>query len=464
MAYIRSRGRQLVLVHGQRSASTGQVDQRVLFIFFSQTEAKDALGDTEEGMDASFRLLLEDQYPQIRFDWKKIRRQVEHSLGKLPPIYTGHVADQRAEFRKDLGAFVRRLALTDPGESSTAASIIREHWMELEYLVDRVQWSIKFAQDPKLAHWKDDQSHWRFGELGNEVPPDVEEHAAGYYERRELDRAEAIFRLLVESFDRYAEGYNYLGLIALERGRIKEAITWFEKTVQVGRNLFPKRLGRSQYWTKLETRPYMRGLSNLAYAQVAAGRAEEALATADRLQMECGDEFRASSHRAAIFLMTGQWANAAQEGKTLRDTHPSEGFLAAFAYSELGRWEEALASFLYAALNHPNAVGLLIGGLAKQPTNFEEQEDQDLARSLRRSFGTYFSRQSAASRRFFQKCHRHSKIRALLMEVTAAKALRREKHPREDRQPFARMHELQSYSFARHEARKLLPFLRGERG
>ncbi len=464
MPYIRSRGRQLVLVHGQRSPSTGQVDQRALFIFFSQSEAKEALGDSREGMGGSFRLLLEDQYPQIRFDWKKIRRQVEGSLGRLPPAYTGHAEDRRAEFRKDLGVFVRRLALTDPGESPTAATIVREHWMELEYLADRIQTSVKFAQDPKLVHGKDDRSHWRFAELGNEVPPHVEEHAAGYYERRELDRAEAIFRLLVESFDRYAEGYNYLGLIALERGRLKEAISWFEKTVQVGRNLFPKRLGRSQYWMRLETRPYMRGLSNLAYALVAAGRTEEALAIAGRLQGECGDEFRASSHRAVIFLTTGRWENAAEEAKTLRESHPSEGFLAGFAYSELGRWEEALSSFLYGALNHPGAVGLLIAGSARQPTSFDEQEDQDLARGLRRSFGTYFSCQSPASKRFFGKCLRHPKIRALLKEIKAAKALRREKHPAGDRQPFERMREMQTYSFAREEARMLLPLLGAGRG
>lgn len=34
--------------------------------------------------------------------------------------------------------------------------------------------------------------------------------------------AEAIFQLLVSAFDDYAEGYNYLGLIALEQRQYKK--------------------------------------------------------------------------------------------------------------------------------------------------------------------------------------------------------------------------------------------------
>ncbi len=456
MPYLRKRGRQLVLVHGQRSPSGGQVEQRVLFVFFSQAEAKDALGDGEAGMDAGFRILLEEQYPQIRFDWKKIRRQIASSLGGLPPEYEGHEVDRRAGFRKDLGAFVRRLVLTDPRESPAAATILREHWMELEYVVDHIQGHLKLAQHPKLTHWKDRGSRWRFAELGSEVPSDAEEQAAGYFERGEFDRAETVFKLLVENFDRYAEGYNYLGLIALRRGRLKEAVLWFEKTVQVGRNLFPARLGRSHYWTKLETRPYMRGLSNLAYALGAVGRQKEALEICDRLEGECGDEFRASSHRAALFLGMGKWSEAAEQAEPLVELHPSESFVAAFAYSEMKRWEEALASFLHGALNHPDAAPLLAGRPPKNPTNYHEQEDQAVGRNLRTGLSGYFSRQSPASRGFFRRTIEHARIRALIAEIKAVKAKRRKAHRSGDRKPYARLQEMHSVAFARARAAELV--------
>lgn len=69
--------------------------------------------------------------------------------------------------------------------------------------------------------------------------------------------AEAIFQLLVSAFDDYAEGYNYLGLIALEQRQYKKAVEHFEKTVTVGRNLFPRRLPKKDYWLDHSTRPFM---------------------------------------------------------------------------------------------------------------------------------------------------------------------------------------------------------------
>ena len=85
---------------------------------------------------------------------------------------------------------------------------------------------------------------------------DIEEGAAGFYKRGEYDRAAAAFRLLVECFDRYSEGYNYLGLIALDQGQLEEATRYFEKTAEVGRRLFPKRMPKKRFWTELSTRPY----------------------------------------------------------------------------------------------------------------------------------------------------------------------------------------------------------------
>jgi hypothetical protein len=110
---------------------------------------------------------------------------------------------------------------------------------------------------------------------------DVEELAAGLWEKRDLDRAEAAFRLMVDCFEGYAEGHNYLGLIALERDGLDEAIDRFRRTAELGRRLFPRRIARADYWRDIETQPYMRGLRN-SLALNRAGRWEEALAVCDR--------------------------------------------------------------------------------------------------------------------------------------------------------------------------------------
>jgi tetratricopeptide (TPR) repeat protein len=113
---------------------------------------------------------------------------------------------------------------------------------------------------------------WRFALQGRRVPPDTEEQAAGFYERGEYEKADAIFRLLIDCFPSYAEGHNYLGLIAYEQRHLEQAIEHFEKTAELGRKLFPARIGKKRFWSDHSTRPYMRGLRNLTLALNGAAR------------------------------------------------------------------------------------------------------------------------------------------------------------------------------------------------
>ncbi|MFB3906364.1 MAG: tetratricopeptide repeat protein [Acidobacteriota bacterium] len=143
--------------------------------------------------------------------------------------------------------------------------------------------------DQEESEWnRDNQFCWRFSLRGSDVPPDAEEFLESYYEKRNYRKAEAGFRLLTECFDRYAEGYNYLGLIALDEGRLDDAVRLFQQTVEGGRRLFPKRISKKRYWSDLATRPYIRGLRNLTLTLNRVGRFQEALELCDRLERECG--------------------------------------------------------------------------------------------------------------------------------------------------------------------------------
>jgi len=109
-----------------------------------------------------------------------------------------------------------------------------------------------------------------------------------------------LFKLLTECFKNYAEGYNYLGLIALERKLNEEAISYFEEGMVLGRNLFPKKMSRKHYWVNHSTRPYMRSMMNMIHVLNRLDRYDEALSLCDRLETECGDDVSADSYRAAI--------------------------------------------------------------------------------------------------------------------------------------------------------------------
>lgn len=100
----------------------------------------------------------------------------------------------------------------------------------------------------------------------------------------------------------------------------------------LGRQLFPVRISKKRYWSDHITRPYMRGLRNLALTLNQASRFHEALAICARLEQECGDEFTAASYRADIYLNTRKWQQAADcARRSGGDLDPSAGFTEAFA-------------------------------------------------------------------------------------------------------------------------------------
>ena len=88
MAYVRRRGNQLAIVHGEREPNTGTVGQRILFALYSRAEALEVLGRGSKGGVDRFRRLLEEQYPGLRFNWKRIRRSIEEHLAALPDHYS----------------------------------------------------------------------------------------------------------------------------------------------------------------------------------------------------------------------------------------------------------------------------------------------------------------------------------------------------------------------------------------
>ncbi len=457
MAYVRRRGNQLAIVAGEREIETGNVQQRILFTLYSKAEALEALGRRQNGGGERFRLLIERQHPEIRFNWKKICHAIEQNLDALPDLYEYRSERLRSRFRNDLCAFTRSLILAEPYDLIPSARLIQEHRHELEYLRDLISWRLEHC-DQKETEWNTDNPfYWRFSLQGREVPSDIEEHASELYRHGEYERAEAIFQLLVECFDRYAEGYNYLGLISLELGRLDEAIKRFERTIELGRRLFPARIKKDRYWSDLSTRPYMRGLRNLALALNQAGRFDPALSICDKLESECGDEWTSTWHRATVYLNTRRWREAADAAEKFMGTQADAGFVTAFALFELGEVESALSDFIYASLNHPRAARMLAGGRKRPvaPASYDEVEDHNAGVSLLRGLHAYLNGRSHTAQRFFRGIMNDPRVGELLDEVVAVVRRRHEQHPTGKREAFDRMQLMHSREFAIAEARKL---------
>lgn len=452
MAYVRQRGNQLAIVHGERDPVSKKVGQRVLFTLYSKAEAREALGQGGPQGAERFQRLLENEYPELKFNWADIRSAINEGLAVLPDTYEYRAERLSANFRKDLGAFTRQLILADPQHLFSAAQLIQEHRLELEYLQHLISWRLKLCNQKETEWNRDNPFYWRSVFRGPDVPPEAEEYAAGFYERGEYERAQAVFHLLIDCFEGYAEGYNYLGLIALAQEHLAEASMYFEKTIELGRRLFPGRLAKKHYWTNLSTRPFMRGLRNLSLTLLRAGRYDEALVLCTRLEEECGDKLTATWHRAAIYLNTKKWRQAADVTLLLHRLHPEMSLLAGFALLELGSTADAAALYLHGALNHPQAAGMLLEKKTTPPKNAAEVADHNTGVSLLQILHGYLTQQRSSARRFFQDLLSTPGVASLLKEMEIVVRKQGELHTTSEQTTFDRMMQMRTPEFARQEA------------
>ncbi len=423
MPYIRERGNHLAIVHGARHPTTGKVEQRVLLTLHSKTEALAALGRTGKGEDGRrLRALLEHRYPTIRFDWNELERGLTDMMDRLPDLARSR--DERAfgDFRENLLGFARQLALADPQDLESARALLVAHREELAWLADLIRWRLELLDRTKENEWTRDPFGWRLALQAQDVPHETEEMATNLYEKGEFDRAQKVFALLVDAFPTYADGWNYLGLIALRRGDLPVAVEHFEKTIRIGRTLFPKKIAKKSYWSLLETRPYMRGLRNLALALIREGRYDEAIASAKRLETECGDTPMASAVRNLVHMNRCEWG-AVIETLSEAPADAGDALMVALASFELGRLDVARTSFIRASLVGPRTVAIVLGYKSPAPKSFDEAEDHNAGVDLRASLDGFLRRQSAKSKRFARDVFDSPLLRASREEVATLERL-----------------------------------------
>lgn len=449
MAYVRKKGNQVAIVHGERDRETGEVVQKTLFTFFSKAEAYRALGRGSKDQSHYFQNLLQDEHPAIRFDWKAINKGIVDNIDALPDL--AEYREQRlvANFKAGLHAFSRELVQVDPQSLFPSAKLLFDHKQQLEFLRDVIDMKISLINMEEHEFNGDNEFYWRQSMQGWGINSDVEEMASELYQSGDHSAAIAAFTLLTESFPNYAEGHNYLGLIHLDRGDFDTAIEHFGTTIRLGRKMFPKRIQKEMYWTDHKTRPYIRGLRNLVLALTRNGSFEEALSICNTLENECNDEITATCHRAAIFLNTKKWREAEENAVRMLQISPMEAVIAAFAQFEQGKIFEARKNFLFAAFNNPLGIEILVSGRARTPKGFLEAEDYNAGVELRTTIARYVSGRSTKSKAFFSALIAQPEIRKLKDEAEKCVGNHSKlKDPAKHRANFDRWHVLKTMPFA----------------
>ena len=449
MAYVRTKGNQLAIVHGERDEGTGTVVQKTLFTFFSKAEAYRAIGRGSKDQSHYFKNLLQEEHPAIRFDWKAITKGIIDNIDSLPDLAEYREQRLTVNFKNGLHSFCREIVRADPQWLAPSAKLIQEHKKQLEFLREVIDLKLNYITATEHEFSSDNEFYWRQSMRGWGISSDVEELASDLYRSGNLEEATGAFTLLTESFPDYAEGHNYLGLIHLDRGNLDASIAHFRKTIQLGRKMFPKRIQKEMYWADLKTRPYIRGLRNLILALTRIKLFEEALTACDTLENECNDEITAACHRAAIFLNTKRWSEAEENAKRMLKISPMEATIAAFAQFEQGNLLDARKHFLFAALNNPLGIEILLNGRSRKPKGFLESEDYNCGVELRATIERYLSGRPAKSKTFFSAILAHPEVRKLKDEVSeCALNHSRFKDQAKHRANFDRWHDLKKIHFA----------------
>lgn len=456
MAFVRRHGNQLAIVHGIRDPETGKVGQHALFNFYTRKEATEAL--SEQG-GTLLRALVQNRYAGVRLDWPGIFEALRADLDFLPDKAPGAASHGHGRFHRDMLAFARQVVLTSPADLSSAGEIIEAHRLELGFLMDLVGRRLEAAgrrQESDLP----DPFGWRYRLHPSEVPPDVEEFAEGLYEEGEDREAIAAFTLLTEAFDNYAEGHNYLGLIALRAGRLDDAVAAFTKTTEVGRRLFPKRIRKDQWWSDLDTRPYIRGLCNLAIALNRAGRFDDAMDVTLRLERECGMVERAVALRGPIYLNQGRPGLASESGRRLERVFPSEGLVVAFGEYQMGHREKALRALFHAAMSFPFSARLVTGTKCPRPKDWLEARDYNGGVDLLRDLDHYLRSRGRKARTFLRRIMGTPEMASFLDELLDARRKQEAERSTGGRAGFDREHEMKSDAFADHNSAWLADLMR----
>jgi tetratricopeptide (TPR) repeat protein len=459
MAYVRRRGNQLAIVHGVRDRETREVRQEILLTLYSKAEARAALGEDAGDSAHLLEQLLANRHPELRLDWKRLRKQIKAELAVLPDTYDHDDVRRVNRFRGDLVAFARQLMITDPQWLLPANRLIQEHRGELQYITDLIAWRLKIGPQEAGDFNQDNPFYWRYALPGRRLPPDVFEHAIDLFQRGDLERAEVAFRLATECFPDDSIGWRYFGVIALKRGDVESAIRRLQKAIDLARRRLPKRLPSRRAANHDDWRDHERGLAGLVTALSRAGRHDEARETCERLRRDGADAPTVGYLLAFVHLQAGRWKLALDAAEPLRRIWPCMSFVAGFAAAELHEPDQARESLIHAALSRPRTAAILAGEKVRPKPEGWEVADHNECVDLLDELGTYVRpgsrRRPAAGPLELRDLLRIPRVAARVEQVRNAARAHHEDRRAGPSDAFRLLTEMTTLAYARTEAARL---------
>jgi len=384
MAYVRTKGNQVLLVHGVRNPDSGAVEQQTLFTFYTKAEIAAALGEHQK----LFRGLLDMEHQGLRLDWTTIDQGLREHIGDVPDDAPSRRNTVAVEFRCALVELTRVAWELDAYNSKGAWQVVQDNRGAISLIIEQLKrlQSAKAPDDHEFS--RDSPSLWRQAARARSIPLAGWEQLDDLWDHCKYAEAESLAGLLAEAFPMFADGRNYLGLAAAERGDLQAALAHFKEAEAVGRKQFPRRIAKSRYWSDHDTRPFLRAIMHQVSIHNQLGQFHEALASCDRLARDYGQDMTANALSVPVLLNDRQWHEARRRAEGLSEIYPENNLLAALAALELRDTAQARERFIRSALQLPATTALLLG-VRLHKGMVEDARDHNGGVALLRETGPY---------------------------------------------------------------------------
>lgn len=264
MPFVRRKRGQVLVVHNRRLA-TGGSEQVVLQAFASPAELSRVL------QGAAWTAWREDmgwRHPDYTWKWAQLRQRLVAQLRdweaeETPSGGLRRRAEVVSRLAEHLVTNLRGVTLASPADRALI-ELARRPLAGLKTELERLLGATPGLARPGALDEED------MDELGDEADQVFEDGMERWWagDRRGACR---LYRRALTHDPQHADAHNHLGIDLYERGRLEEAERHFRAAIEGGRRRV-RREGALIAWGRLENRPYLRGLANLALALSRRGR------------------------------------------------------------------------------------------------------------------------------------------------------------------------------------------------
>ncbi|MCW9705796.1 tetratricopeptide repeat protein [Fodinibius salsisoli] len=125
------------------------------------------------------------------------------------------------------------------------------------------------------------------------------------FEVKEFEKAEEIYKTVIDKDPEFIDAYVSLGYIDRKIGNHEKAYNIFQKGYEIGNQLIPEKFNGEIIWGFIDNRPFLRAVKGLGLSSLSTGKPEEAIELFQSLL-----NFNSNDNQGVRYLLGDAFLNA----------------------------------------------------------------------------------------------------------------------------------------------------------